>query len=103
MKSIKKKIEFGYLYYDKKDKEFIPYNYDHSGSTMNVYHEDVTKEMVEKAHKNNIPVMIWMKFADEESDKDYKKLLELGVDCICCNQPDKAKKYRDNIFYKNNK
>jgi glycerophosphoryl diester phosphodiesterase len=98
-----KKIEFGYLYYDKKDKEFIPYNYEHSGNTMNVYHKDVTKEMVEKAHKNNIPVMVWLKFADEESDKDYKKLLELGVDCICCNQPDKAKKYRDNVFYKNKK
>ena len=93
-------IEFGFLYYDQRDKEFIPYKFENSGNTMNVYQRDVNKEIVEKAHKNNIPVMVWFKFADEESDKDYKKLLELGVDCICCNRPENAMKYRDNIFYK---
>ena len=94
------KIEFGFLYYDQKDKEFIPYKFENSGSTMNVYQKDATKEIVDKAHANNIPIMVWFKYDDEECDKDYKRLLDLGVDCICCNRPDEAMKYRDNVYNK---
>lgn len=94
------KIEFGFLYDDKTEKKFIPYKFENSGSTMNVYQKDVTKELVDKAHENNIPVMAWFKYLDEESDKDYKRLLDFGVDCICCNKPDEAMKYRDHIYNK---
>ena len=94
------KIEFGFLYEDKTEKKFIPYKFENSGSTMNVYQKDVTKELVDKAHENNISVMAWFKYLDEESDKDYKRLLDFGVDCICCNKPDEAMKYRDHIYNK---
>ena len=93
------KIEFGFLYHGQTDKEFIPYKFENSGNTMNVYQKDVTKEMVDKAHGNNIPIMAWFKFEDTEDDNDYQRLLGLNVDCICCNKPDEAMKYRDNIFY----
>jgi glycerophosphoryl diester phosphodiesterase len=97
------KIEFGYLYYDQKDKEFIPYKFENRGCTMNVYQGDVTKELVDKAHENGIPVMTWFKYDDHEDDKSYERLLGCNVDCICCNKPDEAMKYRDNVYYKKNK
>ena len=94
------KIEFGYLYYDKEDERFIPYKFENKGCSMNVYQKDVTKELVEKAHENGIPVMVWYKYDDKEDDKDYERLLNLNVDCICCNRPDEAIKYRDNVYNK---
>lgn len=99
-KEHEEKIEFGFLYYDQKDKEFIPYKFENRGCTMNVYQKDVTKELVEKAHENGIPVMVWFKFEDEENDKSYERLFACNVDCICCNKPDEAMKYRDNVYYK---
>ena len=99
-KEHEEQIEFGYLYYDQKDKEFIPYKFDNRGTTMNVYQKDVNKELVDKAHENGMPVMVWFKFDDSEDEKDYERILNLGIDCLCCNKPDLAMKYRDNVFYK---
>ena len=99
-KDHEEKIEFGYLYYDQKDKEFIPYKFENRGCTMNVYQKDVNKELVDKAHENGMPVMVWFKFEDTEEDKDYERILNLGIDCLCCNKPDLAMKYRDNVYYK---
>ena len=49
---------FGYLYYDQRDKDdFKPYKFNTNGCSMNVYQKDITKEMVEKAHENNIAVL----------------------------------------------
>jgi len=99
-KEHEQKIEFGYLYYDQRDKEFIPYKFENRGSSMNVYQKDVNKEMVDKAHENDIPVMVWFKFDDEEdeNEKNYERIFNLGVDCLCCNRPDKAKKFRDTVY-----
>ena len=99
-KEHEQKIEFGYLYYDQRDKEFIPYKFENRGCSMNVYQKDVNKEMVDKAHENDIPVMVWFKFDDEEdeNEKNYERIFNLGVDCLCCNRPDKAKKFRDTVY-----
>ena len=97
------KIEFGYLYYDQKEKEnFKPYKFYTNGCSMNLYQKDITKEMVDKAHKNNISVLVWFKMMDKESNELYQKLFDYGIDVICCNEPQKAKEFRDNIYYKNN-
>ena len=50
--------------------------------------------------KNDIPVMVWFKFDDEEdeNEKNYERIFNLGVDCLCCNRPDKAKKFRDTVY-----
>ena len=66
---------------------------------MNVYQKDVNKELVDKAHENGMPVMVWFKFDDSEDDKDYERILNLGIDCLCCNRPDLAMKYRDNEHF----
>ena len=62
--------------------------------------DDVTKELVDKAHENGMPVMAWFKFDDHEDDKSYERLFGCNVDCICCNKPDEAMKFRDNVYYK---
>jgi len=92
----KDKIEFGYLYHDQKEKEkFKPYRYDTPGCSMNVYQGDLTKEMVDKAHQNDMVVLIWFGMKDKESDELYQKLFDYGIDVICCNEPNKAKEFRD--------
>ena len=68
---------------------------------MNIYQKDVTWEIVDKAHNNNIVVLVWFKIKDEENNDVYKKLYDCGVDAICCNEPLKAKEFRDNIYSKN--
>ena len=96
------KIEFGYLYYDQRDKDdFKPYKFNTNGCSMNVYQKDITKEMVEKAHENNIAILVWFKMKDKESNELYQKLFDYGIDVMCCNEPKKAKEFRDNIYYKN--
>ena len=96
------KIEFGYLYFDQAEKEnFKPYKFNTNGCSMNIYQKDVTKEIVDKAHENDMVVLVWFKMLDEESNELYQKLFDYGIDIICCNEPLKAKEFRDNIY--NNK
>ena len=95
------KLEFGYLYDSKADaKTFVPYNYNNSGSSMNIYQKDVTKEIVDKAHRNNIRVLVWFLMDDEENDDVYRKLFDDGIDVLCCNEPKKAKDFVDTVYYK---
>ena len=96
------KIEFGFLYFDKAEKDnFKPYKFNTNGCSMNIYQKDVTKEIVDKAHENNMVVLVWFKMLDKESNELYKKLFDYGIDAICCNEPLKAKEFRDNVYYKN--
>jgi glycerophosphoryl diester phosphodiesterase len=96
------KIEFGFLYYDKSETDvFKPYKFNTNGCSMNIYQKDVTWEIVDKAHRNNIVVLVWFKMKDEENNEVYKKLFDCGIDIICCNEPLKAKQFRDNIYSKN--
>ena len=97
------KIEFGFLYYDKNEKGVIkkPLNFNYKGFSMNIYQKDITKEIVDKAHENGMAVLIWFKMKDQESNELYQKLFDYGIDIICCNEPKKAKEFRDNIYNKN--
>ena len=38
----------------------------------------------------------------ELEDRLYQKLFDMGIDVICCNEPHKAKEFRDNVYNKNN-
>ena len=68
------KIEFGYLYFDQAEKEnFKPYKFNTNGCSMNIYQKDVTKEIVDKAHENDMVVLVWFKMLDEESNELYQK------------------------------
>jgi glycerophosphoryl diester phosphodiesterase len=96
------KIEFGFLYCDQRDDIFVPYRFDTKGCTMNIYQGDVTKEIVKKAHENGIAVLCWFKMVDEENENIYKRLFDCDVDGICCNEPNKAKEFRDKLYEMNN-
>ena len=96
------KIEFGFLYCDQRDEIFVPYRYDTKGCTMNIYQRDATKEIVKKAHENGIAVTCWFKMVDEENENIYQRLVDCGVDGICCNEPNKAKEFRDKLYKMNN-
>lgn len=95
-----KPLEFGFLYeaQDKKD-EFIPYKFNvHGKISMNLPQKDVTKEIVTKAHSLGYAVHCWFCMKDKENDEVYKRLIECGVDAICCNEPEKAKIFRNSYF-----
>jgi len=46
-------------------------------------------------------VMAWFLPRQKENNRLYKKLIENGVDVICCNEPVKAKRFRDNYYNRN--
>ena len=91
-------FEFGYLYDDKTEKTFIPYNFNVSNCSMNIYCNDVDADFVKKAHDKGIAVMCWCSSKNEENEQFYNKLFSLGIDVLCCNEPDKAVEFR-NKFY----
>jgi hypothetical protein len=90
------KIEFGFLYYPIFMINWFKFNY--PNCTLNIYYKDVTKDLVEKAHKNGMGVLAWFKMDDEENNNIYKSLFENGVDSIITNYPVEAKKFRDEYF-----
>ena len=95
------KIEFGRIFNPLWIPFLFWYNFEIKNISLNLYHKDITKEIVDLAHKNNNGVMAWFKLNDEENDEIYKGLFDCGIDVICCNEPEKAKDYRDNKYYKN--
>ena len=94
-----KNLVFGNIYSKGYKGE---YNYSRKGSSLNLYWTNATKEVCYKAHKNRMAVLAWFYMNDTENNDVYKKLIENGVDVICCNEPLLAKNYRDN-YYLNNK
>ncbi len=97
------KIEFGFLYFDttEKDKLIRPINYNYKNCSMNIYQKDITKKIVDKAHEHGMAVLVWFKMKDDESVELYKKLFDYGIDAMCCNEPKKAKEFRDNVYLQN--
>ena len=97
------KIEFGFLYFDttEKDKLIRPINYNYKNCSMNIYQKDITKKIVDKAHEHGMAVLVWFKMKDDESVELYKKLFDYGIDAMCCNEPKKAKEFRDNVYFQN--
>ncbi len=78
---------------------FKKYHFELKNICFNIYHKDITKEIVDKAHENGNGVMAWFKMKDVENDDVYKRLFDCGINVICCNEPNKAKEYRDNKYY----
>ena len=95
------KIEYGKIYGISLFPCFKRKKFDFKNVCFNIYHKEVTKEIVDNAHKNGNAVMAWFSFEEKENEKMYKRLFDLGVDVICCNEPNKAKEYRDNKYYLN--
>jgi len=93
-----KNLTFGFLYFKTKEKY---YNYHHKGNSLNIYWPHASKRVCDKAHKNGMAVMAWFLPRQKENNRLYKKLIENGVDVICCNEPVKAKRFRDNYYNRN--
>ena len=94
-KQNQKNLTFGFLYYKTKE---IYFNYTHKGNSLNLFWPYASKRVCDKAHKNGMAVLAWFRMGDREDEEIYKKLIENGVDVICCNEPVKAKKFRDNYY-----
>ena len=90
-----RKLVFGFVY--KKGMQKY-YDFTKKGHTLNIYWEDVTKEICDKAHENGMAVVGWFKMIEDENIEHYKRLIENGVDVIIANYPLIAKKYRDTIY-----
>jgi glycerophosphoryl diester phosphodiesterase len=90
-----KQLVFGFIY--KKGMQKF-YDFTKRGHTLNIYWEDITKEICNKAHENGMAVVGWFKMIEDENLDHYKKIINDGVDVICANYPLIAKKYRDSIY-----
>lgn len=101
VKKYPKKLEFGFLYEDQKDPNFIPYNFNVHNCSMNINIKDVTKEIIKKVHENGNALMAWCDFNLPEDEKLYEKVFKLGIDVLCCNEPEKAQMFRDKYFRNN--
>ena len=88
--SHEEKIEFRQIY----GASFLlfpkRYNFEFKNISLNLYHKDITKEIVNKAHGNGNAVMAWFKMKEKENEEIYKNLFDYGIDFICCNEPNKA-------------
>lgn len=100
----KTNIEFGFLYPPAFMKEFEQYfgkkyNLNIPGNSVNIFHADITPELVEKAHKNKMAVMAWFDYEDKSEDEEIIiSLFNNKVDVICTNEPGKLKKIRDDVL-----
>ena len=97
---INKKIEFGFLYDEQSNNNNKKIEFNHKFNTINIYYKDISKNIVENAHKNNMGVMVWFGMNDEENEKIWENLINLDVDSICSNFPNKAKIFRDEYYMK---
>ena len=97
---INKKIEFGFLYDEQSNINNKKIEFIHKFNTINIYFKDISKNIVENAHKNNMGVMVWFGMNDEENEKIWENLINLDVDSICSNFPNKAKIFRDEYYMK---
>ena len=67
---------------------------------MNIHYTDVSGNVIKKAHKNKMAVIVWFQMNANEDLKIYKKLFQLGVDGIITNVPNVLKLYRDHYYSK---
>jgi glycerophosphoryl diester phosphodiesterase len=96
----KNKIEFGKNFKVSILPFLIRYNFKEKKVCLNIYHKEITKEIVNRAHLLGDAVMAWFKMTDEENEKIYKHLIDCGVDVISSNEPLKAKNFRDKYIKK---
>lgn len=91
----KNKIEYGKNFKASPLPFLIRYNFKEKKVCLNLYHKEITKEIVDRAHFFGDAVMAWFKMTDIENEKLYKYLIDCGVDVISSNEPLKAKTFRD--------
>ena len=89
-KNNNKNIIFGFIYRKYREYEF---DYTKSGSSLNIYWADANKYVCDRAHQNNMAVLVWFDMDEEETIEMYRQLIENGVDIICSNEPLLARKY----------
>lgn len=83
VKKLNPKIRTGYLTtLNKEDKLNLEY-----ADYYSIYYPKVNKTIVERLHGNNKKVHVWT----VNNVNDYKKLIEMGVDDIITDYPDKFK------------
>jgi glycerophosphoryl diester phosphodiesterase len=95
-----KSLVFGFIYRKNITKRF---DYSKKGNSLNIYWKEATKEVCSKAHKNGMAVLVWFDMDEEENEKIFKRIIENGVDIICCNEPLLAKKYIKYYNYRKKK
>lgn len=98
IKTYPKKIEFGFLYHEKGHKEYKPINFNVNDCSMNIHIQDMNEEMVNKIHEKGLAAMCWCPMKQKEDDQLYEKLFKMGVDILCCNEPNKAILCRNKFF-----
>lgn len=81
-----------------KGKDLPEDRYNKPGHVLQIYYKDLTKDMVEKAHKNGMAVFAWFEMWDEETSQIYKDLIDMGVDDLLSNTSLFAKKFRDSYL-----
>jgi glycerophosphoryl diester phosphodiesterase len=83
VKKLNPKIKTGYITtLNKGDKLNLEY-----ADYYSIYYPKVNKTIVERLHENNKKVHVWT----VNNVNDYKKLIEMGVDNIITDYPDKFK------------
>jgi len=54
---------------------------------IGIYHKFLKKKFIEKAHKNNLKVFVYVRINENPNKKYIKKLINLGLDGIALNKP----------------
>ena len=97
--SHKEKIEYG-INFEYSEKPFFKrFSINISNICINLYYKEINKELVDLVHQSNNAIRAWFKMDEKEDENIYKYLFDCGIDVICCNEPNKAKQYRDNLYY----
>lgn len=83
-------------YFEKEPEDFATWFADHKveGDSVNLRAEAVLRDvrMLDQAREAGKKVLVWFpcsaKPAYDDSEAVYRRLIDLGVDGICCNRPD---------------
>lgn len=97
LKELDGSLEFGFLF-DTTENQKFEINYNNPRSTVNMWYKEITPEFVQKAHDNNIGVLAWFMFSDNETDDLIKYLIDCKVDVICSNDPKSVMRIRENVL-----
>ena len=74
IKQIQNLVFYSTFYYERI-RNLKKYNLNIPRNSINIFHKDITPELVEKAHQNNMAVMPW--FDIEEKNEDENEMLNL--------------------------
>ena len=95
-----KKISFGFVYGEKSNSSYYPYNF--GNNTLNLIWTKINKNLCNLAHANGMAIAVWFYMGVNETEQILKHLFDSGIDILCTNDPRKAKKFRYK-YYKHRK